>query len=79
VLNETGLEGRFKYKMEFRPEGLAPQQKLGAVIPPEAVADDDPRPPIFMAIERQLGLQLQSKKGPVTTVVIERIERPTEN
>jgi uncharacterized protein (TIGR03435 family) len=79
VLNEAGLEGRFKYKMEFRPEGLAPQEKLGVVIPAEAVADDDARPPIFMAIKSQLGLELQSKTGPVTSVVIERIERPTEN
>ena len=45
----------------------------------EPVADDDPRPSIFTAIKSQLGLELQSRKGPVTTVVIERIERPTEN
>jgi len=31
------------------------------------------------AIKSQLGLELQTRKGPVTTVVIERIERPTEN
>jgi uncharacterized protein (TIGR03435 family) len=43
------------------------------------VADDDPRPSIFTAIKSQLGLELQSRKGPVTAVVIERIERPTVN
>jgi uncharacterized protein (TIGR03435 family) len=45
----------------------------------QPVAEDDPRPSIFTAIKSQLGLELQQKKGPVTSVVIERIERPTEN
>ena len=77
VLDETGLDGRFKYKLEFRPEGLDVKRALAAA--GEPVADDDPRPSIFTAIKSQLGLELQSRKGPVLTVVIERIERPTEN
>ena len=77
VLDETGLEGRFKFKLEFRPEGGDVRQALAAA--GEPVTDDDPRPSIFTAIKNQLGLELQSRKGPVPTVVIERIERPTEN
>ncbi|MBI4907570.1 MAG: TIGR03435 family protein [Acidobacteria bacterium] len=77
VLDETAIDGRFKFKLEFRPEGVDVRRALAAA--GEAVADDDPRPSIFTAIKNQLGLELQSRKGPVRSVVIERIERPTEN
>jgi uncharacterized protein (TIGR03435 family) len=76
VLDETGLDGRFKYRLEFRPEDDA---RRAFAVAGQPVADDDPRPSIFAAIKSQLGLELQSRKGPVATVVIERIERPTEN
>jgi uncharacterized protein (TIGR03435 family) len=76
VLDETGLDGRFKYRLEFRPDDAV---KRALALAGEPVADADPRPSIFTAIKSQLGLELQSKMGPVTTVVIERIERPTEN
>jgi len=36
-------------------------------------------PTLFTALEEQLGLQLSSQKGPVETLVVERIERPSEN
>ena len=77
VLDETGLDGRFKFKLEFRPEGADVKRVLA--LAGEPVADDDPRSSISTAIKSQLGLELQSRKGHLTTVVIERIERPTEN
>lgn len=76
VLDETGLDGRFKYRLEFRPEDDA---KRALALGGQPVRDDDPRPSIFTAIKSQLGLELQSRKGPVLAVVVERIERPTEN
>lgn len=39
----------------------------------------DPGPAIFTAIEEQLGLKLESGKAPIDVLVIDRIERPTEN
>jgi uncharacterized protein (TIGR03435 family) len=77
VLDETGLDGLFKFKLEFRSEAADVKQALAAA--GETVGDDDPRPSIFTAIKSQLGLELQSRKGSVTSIVIERIERPTEN
>jgi uncharacterized protein (TIGR03435 family) len=76
VLDETGIDGKFKYRLEFRPEEDA---KRAFALAGQPVAEDDPRPSIFTAIKSQLGLELQSRKGPVTSVVIERIERPSEN
>jgi uncharacterized protein (TIGR03435 family) len=77
VLDETGIDGKFKFKMEFRPEGA--DVKRAMALAGEPLTDDDPRPTIFSAIKNQLGLELQLRKGPVTTVAIERIEKPTEN
>ena len=77
VLDETGIDGEFKFKLEYRPENV--QEKAAMAAAGQPVADDDPRPSIFNAIKSQLGLELRSKKVPVTSVVIERIERPTEN
>jgi len=76
VLDETGIEGRFRYKLEFRPDDAA---KRAFAMAGQPVADDDARPSIFTALKSQLGLELQSRRGPVSAVVIERIQRPSEN
>jgi uncharacterized protein (TIGR03435 family) len=36
-------------------------------------------PSIFTAVEEQLGLHLESQKAPVETLVIDRVEKPSEN
>ena len=41
--------------------------------------DPDAYPSLFTAIEEELGLKLESAKGPVDTLVIDHIEKPSEN
>jgi uncharacterized protein (TIGR03435 family) len=40
---------------------------------------NDDGPSIFTALQEQLGLRLEAQRGPVEIMVIERVERPTED
>lgn len=73
VVDETGLAGEFDLDVLFQPEGLG-----GALVgpPPPAVSD---APALTTALQDDLGLRLESRTGPVDVVVVDRIERPTEN
>jgi len=45
----------------------------------ESVDADAPAPPLVTALREQLGLRLETQKGPVGVLVIDRLDRPTEN
>jgi uncharacterized protein (TIGR03435 family) len=40
---------------------------------------DLPKPDLFAALQQQLGLRLEATKGPIEALVIDRVERPSEN
>jgi uncharacterized protein (TIGR03435 family) len=77
VVNQTGLTGRYDFTLKFTPD---PSQLAnfgpGA---PGASADPDAPPDVFAAFEQQLGLKLQSTRATVDVMVIEKVERPSEN
>jgi uncharacterized protein (TIGR03435 family) len=75
VLDRTGLNGRYDFKMEWTPDA-APS---AAGEPNAAIPADPEGPSIFSALQEQLGLKLEGGKGPVEIIVIDRLERPTEN
>lgn len=74
VANETGLSGSYDFTLEWTPDAF-PQAKQ----PGEPVEINEAGPSMFTALTEQLGLKLESKKGPVPVFVIERITKPTEN
>lgn len=77
VVDKTGLTGRYDIKLEWTPDEnqtMAPRDS-GT----EATPVDSSGPSLFTALQQQLGLKLESQKGPVEIVVIDRIEKPTEN
>jgi len=65
IVDKTGLTGHYDFTLEWTPEGAAPTDQSG--------------PDIFTAIQEQLGLKLESTKGPVDVIVIDHIEKPSEN
>jgi uncharacterized protein (TIGR03435 family) len=72
VVDKTNLTGRFKFTLAFTPE----QMPTGT--PPPGVPPIDPNgPSFFTALQEQLGLKLESVKGPVDVLVVDSIERPT--
>ena len=82
VIDKTSLTGRYDFTLEWAPEpgqggleaiGLPPDPNLK---PPPA---DPNRPSIFTALQEQLGLRLESSKGQVDMIVIESVEKPSEN
>ncbi|HEV8147267.1 MAG TPA: M56 family metallopeptidase [Bryobacteraceae bacterium] len=78
VLDRTGLTGNYKFKLEFYEDQTKPKVKddptVSTETPPDAAG-----PSIFTAIQQQLGLKLESGKGPVENLVVERLEKPSAN
>jgi uncharacterized protein (TIGR03435 family) len=74
VIDKTGLSGSYRVRMNFdmRPPRLGPD-----VAPPADTADAIPS--VFTAVREQLGLKLESSKTLRDTLIIDRLERPTEN
>jgi uncharacterized protein (TIGR03435 family) len=64
VLDKTGLTGR--YDLEFRRPGMGGP-------------DDESGASVFAVVQDELGLKLEPGKGEVETLVIDRLERPSEN
>ena len=78
VVDRTGLTGNYDVVMTFQPEQLPGPG--GAVLPPPAAAAGDSNAPsLFTAVQEQLGLKLESSRGPVQVLVIDRVEPPTED
>lgn len=81
VVDQTGLKGEYDFQLEFTPDlgqgggpfGPFPE---GPGSPPPANQNG---PTLFTALQEQLGLRLESTKGPVEMLVIDRIEKPSDN
>ena len=70
VINRTGLLGTFSMDLDFTRESST----LGPAATERPVESG---PSIFTALQEQLGLKLESTKGPVDVLVIDHVERPT--
>jgi uncharacterized protein (TIGR03435 family) len=78
VVDRTGLTGTFDLTLTWTPDQI-PQGQPGPPPPgaPPLPPIDPNGPSIFTAVQEQLGLKLESAKGPVDVLVIDRAEHPT--
>ncbi len=83
VIDETHLTARFDFVLTFSPERLNGPNGPMAVLPGAAAGDGDAREPlrdIFTALQSEIGIKLEQKKGPVEMIVIDHVEKtPTGN
>ncbi len=63
VVNKTGLTARYDIDLRWTPDA----------------ADASSGPSVFTAIQEQLGLRLESARGPVEVLIIDHIEKPSTN
>jgi len=83
VLDKSGLEGNYDFTLQWTPDegqGVMLKRTEGG----QPGTDQAPSPEssgasIFTAIQEQLGLKLEPQKGPREVLVIDHVERPSEN
>jgi len=78
VIDKTELKGNYDFKLDWTPD----ENQQGMMKPPGGEAP----PPssgdgvsIFAAVQEQLGLKLEGSKGPVEILIVDRVEKATEN
>jgi len=73
VVDKTEIKGRYDFDLEWAPD----ETQFGGALPPATEAATSP--PLFKAIEEQLGLKLEAMRGPVDALVVDAAERPSAN
>jgi uncharacterized protein (TIGR03435 family) len=79
VVDRTGLTGSFDLDLQWTPDQMPQGREDRPPGAPPLPAIDPNGPSIFTAVQEQLGLKLESTKGPVDVLVIDRVEHPTED
>lgn len=72
IIDKTGVKGLFEID-------TSPWRPSLPNVAAEPIADPDTLPTIFTMLQEQLGLRLESTKGPVDVLVIDSVQRPSEN
>lgn len=77
VIDKTSLTGKYDFTLKWMPDpGTAAGPRAGDDVAPPV---DTSGPSIFTAVQTDLGLKLQSAKGPVEMLVIDSAEKPDAN
>ena len=77
VLDQTGLTGRFNFTLLWTPDD-SQFAGMGARIPPTTDTANAP-PNLYTAIQEQIGLKLDATKAPADVMVIDHVEKPSDN
>jgi uncharacterized protein (TIGR03435 family) len=77
VLDQTGIVGRWDFTLKWTPDD-SQFSGFGARIPPPTDAANAP-PNLYTAIQEQVGLKLEATKAPADVMVIDELEKPSDN
>jgi uncharacterized protein (TIGR03435 family) len=77
VVDQSGLSEKYDFTVTFTPDAGQVARLGGAPLP--AADNPDAAPDLFAAFQQQLGLKLESTKAPVDVMVIDKVEKPSEN
>jgi uncharacterized protein (TIGR03435 family) len=70
TVNRTGLTGKYDFDLVWAPD----ESQYGGQVP--VAPDDAPNPPLFTAVQEQLGLKLEATRGMVAAMVVDEAARP---
>jgi uncharacterized protein (TIGR03435 family) len=73
VVDNTQLAGRYDFDLEWTPD----ESNFGGTLPKGP--PDSSKPGLFTAIQQQLGLRIEATRGPIDTLVIDGLTRPSDN
>jgi uncharacterized protein (TIGR03435 family) len=76
VVDHTGLEGHWDFSLKWTPDDTQFAVFNVKIVPNDAA---DAPPPIFTAIQEQIGLKLEAGKPQVDVMVLDHVEKPSEN
>jgi|ERR1019366_981814 uncharacterized protein (TIGR03435 family) len=89
VIDKTGLTGNYAISLKFMPENFGGGGGPGFATPPSGGAPAAPNPPdpaadpvgptLLVAVQEQLGLKLDKSKGQVEIIVIDHVEKASDN
>ncbi|HEV2484529.1 MAG TPA: TIGR03435 family protein [Terracidiphilus sp.] len=82
VIDATGLKGGFDFTLHWTPDSAHMEQLNGAGAAQggaSVASQDSARLSIITALQEQLGLKLEPRRAPVEVLVIDNVERPSQN
>jgi uncharacterized protein (TIGR03435 family) len=74
VVNQTTIEGRFDFTLDWAPD----ESQFASFGTPQQLPDTG-KPNIYEAFREQLGLRLEATRAPADIIVIDKVEKPSEN
>jgi uncharacterized protein (TIGR03435 family) len=81
VIDKTGIKGNYDFNLQWTPDETQRSMGIAGLDRPadSPLPADTSGPSLFTAVQEQLGLKLEAGKGPVETLVIDRVERASAN
>jgi uncharacterized protein (TIGR03435 family) len=78
VVDQTGLTDRYDFNLNWTPD-QSQFAAMGGNVPPPNTDDPNAPPSLYIALQEQLGLKLESGKAQVDVMVVDHVEKPSPN